>query len=312
MLASDAVSRFVAVASFVAASLMASAAFAQDARDPAAAETLFHQGREAADHRDYATACAKFQESNRLDPAVGTVFNIADCQEKLGKLATAWTLFQEVVQRLPAEDSRRAIAEQRGRALESRVPKLTVRLSANGVADAAVRRDGVLLGSASLNTPLPVDPGEHVIVVEANGTTPKEFRTTLAEGQVTALDVSPGAPLAESSHGPAVASAAQPKHVSGLAYVFGGVGVAGVVTGAVAGALVLSHKSTVDAECSGKLCSQKGLDAAHSGKTLGVVSTVGFAVGVVGLGASTYLFLSGTPSKDERAQAYAVGVRGRW
>ena len=38
---------------------------------------------------------------DRLDPAIGTVFNIADCEEKLGRLATSWTLFQEVVQRLP-------------------------------------------------------------------------------------------------------------------------------------------------------------------------------------------------------------------
>ena len=81
----------------VSALLASTPARAQDARDPAAAEALFREGRTAAQKKDFTTACAKFRESNRLDPAVGTVFNIADCEERLGRLATSWTLFQEVV-----------------------------------------------------------------------------------------------------------------------------------------------------------------------------------------------------------------------
>src|SRR5258706_12849365 len=81
--------------------------------DPAAAEVLFRQGRALADKGDYQGACAKFRESGRLDPAIGTTFNIADCDERLGHLAQAWTLFGEVVQRLPPEDKRRQIAQKR-------------------------------------------------------------------------------------------------------------------------------------------------------------------------------------------------------
>src|SRR5882724_10827634 len=145
---------------------------AEDTRDPAAAEELFRQGRAASEKRDFNTACAKFRESNRLDPAVGTVFNIADCEEKLGRLATAWTLFQEVVQRLPPADNRRAIAEQRASKLEPRVPKLSIRLAHSARSDVTVRRDGVSLGTASLDTPLPVDPGDHVVIVEGPGMRP--------------------------------------------------------------------------------------------------------------------------------------------
>src|SRR5450432_676614 len=144
--------RFGLVGLALVGTLLASApARADDARDPAAAEELFRQGRAASQKKDFTTACAKFRESNRLDPAVGTVFNIADCEEKLGRLATSWTMFQEVVQRLSADDNRRAIAEQRARALESRVPKLSIRLAHTDRSAVVVRRDGVSLGTASLD-----------------------------------------------------------------------------------------------------------------------------------------------------------------
>src|SRR5262249_55537702 len=50
-------------------------------RDPAAAEALFRQGRQAMEAKDFATACPKFAESQRLDPAVGTLMNWATCEE---------------------------------------------------------------------------------------------------------------------------------------------------------------------------------------------------------------------------------------
>ncbi len=47
-------------------------------RDPAAAEALFRSGRVAIEKGDYASACPKFEESSRLDPAVGTTCNLPD------------------------------------------------------------------------------------------------------------------------------------------------------------------------------------------------------------------------------------------
>jgi hypothetical protein len=252
-----------------------------------------------------------------LDPAVGTVFNIADCEEKLGRLATSWTLFQEVVQRLPPADNRRAIAEQRSSKLEPRVPKLSIHLGGTARTDVTVRRDGVSLGSASLDTPLPVDPGDHVVIVEAPGARPAEFHARVAEGDNAVLAVSVGEALpAGEQTGTGIgtgtgAGERTPSHTA--AYVVGGLGVAGLVTGAIAGVLTLSKKSTVNSECIGKECSQAGLDAANAGKTLGVVTTVGLITGVVGLGAAAYLFVSApSPTESARSSAYLVGIRAKW
>src|SRR5262245_10219582 len=170
----------------------APAALAQ-ATDPAAAEALFREGRTLADAGDYAGACSKFRESERLDPAIGTVFNIADCEERQGHLARAWTLYREVAQRLPQSDGRRAIAEQRVSALEPKLPRLNVRLGPNAPATSRVEKDGVELGAASLGSELPLDPGAHVVRVSAPGRETQEYRVNLSEAEHLTLDVEPGA-----------------------------------------------------------------------------------------------------------------------
>ena len=83
-----------------------------------------------------------------------------------------------------------------------------------------------------------------------------------------------------------------------MGYVLAGVGAAGVVVGGVTGIMVLNKKKTADAHCYPELraCDQEGVDANESGRTLGTVSTIGFAVGLVGLGLGTYFILT---SDDE-------------
>src|SRR5689334_25276356 len=138
------VSRFAALAALTLAS---GSAFAQQ-RDATTGEALFRAGRTAAEKDDYSTACPKFEESNRLDPALGTVFNLADCDEHIGKIATAWQLFKEVAQRLPPGDDRIGIANGRAAALEPRLPKLLLKVKTPLPSGTTVLRDGVELGNA--------------------------------------------------------------------------------------------------------------------------------------------------------------------
>jgi len=72
----------------------------------AASVALFDEGRAALQRGDLAVACSKFQESNRLDPAVGTAFNLANCEEQRGRTSTAWALFREVAARMKPDDPR--------------------------------------------------------------------------------------------------------------------------------------------------------------------------------------------------------------
>lgn len=236
---------------------------------------------------NYDIACARLRDSDRLDPAVGTRFNLADCEERRGRVATAWSLFRGVLSELGAEDDRRPIAEQRARALEPRLSYLTLQRASDTPPGARLRLDGVELGEGSFGVALPLDPGAHELVLLADGK--EERRTvTLTERQRTELPVRFAPPPATVD----AVSDGSARRTAG--YVVGGVGVAGALTGIVAGIVTLGKKSTANDHCDDarRICDQTGRDANESGKTFGVVSGVGFGVGVVGLATGAYLLLT--------------------
>jgi hypothetical protein len=95
---------------------------------------------------------------------------------------------------------------------------------------------------------------------------------------------------------PVAAPAAQeadtsPKKNNTLAYVALGVGGAGLLVGTITGVMAMSKKS--DLECQGKACPSSQEDALDSAKTMATVSTVGFSVGLVGVGVGVVLLLTG-------------------
>jgi hypothetical protein len=283
----------------------------------AAAEALFDSGRQAMAAGDFPKACQQFRESRRLDPAVGTDFNLADCEEKRGQLATAWQLFRAVEQRLPSSDERQVIARDRARALEGRVPKLTLHLGAAAPRDATIRDGNVALGAASFDVALPMDPGPHELVVSAPGYEPKSFPITLAEAEIRTVEVTPGARASASAGSSGETLPASPASVAGaeskgsgtrtLGFVLGGVGVAGLAVGGVSGLMVLGKKKTVDAHCDDrKVCSQTGTDAASAGHTLQIISNVGWVVGVVGVGVGAYFVLSGPSGSSSPSTTAAI------
>jgi hypothetical protein len=257
--------------------------------DPAAAEALFRDGRAAAQKGDWDTACPKLRESQRLDPAAGTLLNLADCEEHRGKVATAWQLYRQVVESLPDTDERVPLAKKRAADLERRLPHLTVRFAGPAPSGTKIVRNDIELSDASLGSALPVDPGTYKIVVTAPGRQPSSTEVVVAEGASPAIDVRAGAPLGGTEMPPPTKASTH-----SAAWVVGGIGVAGLGVGAVAGILTLGKKGTVDDNCNAdKRCNPTGYDAAQSGKTLGMVTTTGLIVGAIGVGVGAYLLLSG-------------------
>lgn len=264
----------------------------------------------------YDIACARFRDSDKLDPAVGTRFNLADCEERRGRVATAWSLFRGVLSELAEDDDRRPIAQQRVRALEPRLPYLTMQRASATPAGVRVRIDGVELGEGSLGVALPMDPGVHdLVLVPPEGGEGQHRTFALREGEHRDLPIVLGAdaPLAGAGEAPAgepfLAGGSRQKWI----YIAGGVGVAGVLFGAVTGVVALNKKSTADANCSDerRVCNQAGVEANESGKTYGVLSGVGLGVGVVGLAAGAYLWLT-APKAPTHAAHPSIPVHRRW
>ena len=135
-----------------------------------AAEALFVEGKRLVAAGQFAEACTKFGESERLDAAPGTLLNLADCYEKVGRLASAWLSFREAAEIAQREDraSWADVAWARARLLEPRLPTLTVTVDAKtAVPGLEISRDGVRLAPSMWGVPVPVDPATSRIEVRA-------------------------------------------------------------------------------------------------------------------------------------------------
>ena len=143
------------------------------AGNAAAAQALFNRARTAMDAKDYDTACQRFTESNRLDPAVGTVLNLGVCEAARGRVATAWELFRAAYEKLEPSDPRSEYAKSHADALEPRLPKLTLKLASDAPPNTTVQEGDVSYSGAAFGVPLPIDPGKHTLVVAAPGHDPR-------------------------------------------------------------------------------------------------------------------------------------------
>ncbi|MEA2748145.1 MAG: hypothetical protein QOI41_2288 [Myxococcales bacterium] len=277
------------------------------ADNAAPAGALFRQAREDAARGDYDRACPRFAESLRLTPAAGTMLNLADCEEHRGRLADALEQFQHGLEALPPNDERVAFARERIARLLPRVPH--VRLHA-GTVSVTADLDGVPLGQAALDVALPVNPGTRTIVVHAPGRSDRAYSVVLAEGATLDVAVEPGnaapPPSASPSPSPTPAPDGDTRSSRTLAWTALGIGGVGLATSAVTGILALHSASTVRDHCPNHRCTDPGdIDAASTGKTYATASTIGLAVGVIGIGVASYLFLS-----DRRPSAVIAPMAG--
>jgi len=209
------------------------------AQDQAAAEALFRSAQEAGEQGDWITACDRFEESNRLDPAPGTVLNIARCREKLGQLASAWKSYQEASQKLPSGDRRAKYAKKRAQALEGRVPHLVL-LAPDSDVEFTVEVNGIKFESATLGVALPFDPGKVTVIVRSEGRKDWSSELTLEESDRQEQQLELGEP--GESEAPAAATSGEPASREEESRVLeysllgiGGLGLAAAIGGVLVG-----------------------------------------------------------------------------
>lgn len=150
----------------------------------AAAQVLFEQGRDLLRAGKAAAACPLLEESQRLDPANGTLLALAMCHEAEGKLASAWAEFVRVAHlaKRDGQTSRETWASERAAALRPRLSMLEVRVApeVKQLPRVSVARNGAFLHPGSWDLPVPVDGGEHRITVTAEGYLDWEHVVTIA------------------------------------------------------------------------------------------------------------------------------------
>jgi len=151
-------------------------ALAARAQDPTA-EVLFQRGRELMARDQVAAACPLFAESYRLEPAGGTLQNLAVCHELVGRWATAHASFVELRNlsspsgRFPRPD-RVALANEHIARLAPRVSSVVIDVSRVGSTPITVTIDDREYNRVAFESGVVLDPGDHRVVVAAPGTKP--------------------------------------------------------------------------------------------------------------------------------------------
>lgn len=303
----------------------------------AAADVLFDQGKKLMAHSQFAEACPKFAESQRLDPAPGTLVWLADCYEKNGQTASAWSTYREALAAAKAagQAQRESLAKERIAALEEQVSYLTIRVEdpSGGV---QVKVNGQILGRALWGVPVPYDPG--LLSVEASASERLPFSKKIEikkNGTKQSLDIPRLAPLEappvvsgvlSAPPSPPAASASPLASSTGLvqpadappkrgalrtaSYVLGGTG---LVLGGVGLVLAFSGKSSaqsaIDRCREHTTCSQADLDDHERASR---VNTAGLFLGGVGISAligGAVLFFSSSESAATGARWLSPSVQ---
>ena len=317
----------VAISSIAVLALAAPAA-AQQSESVAAAEQLFDEARRAVDSGDFATACPLFDASYKLDPALGTLLNMASCYEQLGLLASAWGRYREVVSIATKEgdETRIAIARERAAALEPRLPRLTIKGPGAAIRGLEVTRDDVPVDPAVLGAGIYVDPGEHVVAATAPGRRPFSTRVIAVESKVAVveipeLEIEPEAPVETPLTTIRVQEDLDPgrnRRVLGLA--FGGAGVATLATGLGFGLAARSSWQSAfdDGLCDAETlqCTPAGQERTSSARRNALVANVITGAGAAMIIGGAVVYLT-APRRSKIAITPTDGgaamiVEGRW
>lgn len=293
--------------------------------DRALAEALFRQGKQLGEEGRIAEACVKFNESQKLDPALGTLLHLAACYEAEGKTASAWAAFDAAsdLAAQAGQSERAQLARERASALERALHHLVLVVE-HPARDLVVTLDGRELGEAAFSAPLPVDPGQHAVTAGAEGKTPwaHEFEVPSGSGTLTVrvppladASVAAAPSVALSGSADAGPSSAM-KDRRRLGYIVGGAGLAALAVGTFFGVRAARQKSDADEHCNGYYCSQEGLDGHQAARTSAWIANVGVALGLGGVGVGTYFVISSyrpePPAGSAQRQGIALSVGGKF
>ena len=278
------------------------------ARDPAAAEALFRSGRQLLQEARLEEAYSKFEESYRLDPTAGALFNQGECRMKQGKTASAWALYQQAatLADVQGKPDLFELAGTRATQLQTDLSYLTFHV-AKPVPGLEVLRDGVLVGRAQFDVSLPIDPGRHSISVRAPGYEGLELAVVVGEKhdrqtiniptlKEKALPIPPPQRRVVTPQAPASEPGPWP-------WVVGAAGATSLVVGSISGILAIRENHRMNDACPDRLnCSRDVLQAQGRRDLETNIAWIGIPVGLVALGgAATWMYYSQRADKPAQA-----------
>jgi hypothetical protein len=239
-------------------------------------------------------ACSHFAASHRLAPsAAGPWLNLALCEERRGHLSAAAHLLREWLAAGVGDEDQRRIAGEHIENVEKLLPVLIVVCAAP--TPCTLRIDG---GDHRPESPLRLDPGEHVVEVQWGNGAVGRPTITLESSERRQLELEPGPPPIPSES----REQEQPSNPwRNAGFVTLGLGGIGLATCLVSGAMVWGKKQQVEELCPDGVCTTtQGMHAARQGEVLSTVSVVSGGIGLAAGAVGMWLLLHRPPGPHDR------------
>jgi hypothetical protein len=258
------------------------------------ARALFDKARTAIEKGDVNQACELFEQSQKLDPSIGTEFYLGDCYERQGKKRQAAERFRHVAELASQVGAaeHRTHAIERAQKVEANLLQLTLR---GAPSDAQILVDGAVFAP---NRPTYLDEGAHSVTVSRSGFVP--FSTTVAGRGAVELDLSAAAtqPATVPSAGTASGVPASPIMPIGIATL--AIGGAGLIVGGAFGVHALVVYGDSDTECdASNACSDIGLELRRDAADSAALSNGFLIAGGITAAAGIVTMIIGATLGDE-------------
>jgi hypothetical protein len=283
--------------------------------DKAAAASLFAEAGKLVEAGQAAAACAKYEESLRLYDGMSTRYFLADCDERVGKLASAWGMFLEVAAKARAlgDAAKEARAMERAAAVKGRVSHVIVVVEGARGARFEVRRDGGPVGKTEWGQALPSDPGEHLFEASEPAKRSWSARVVVPPGGQIATVVVPALEDGPAPESPPLAvtpdegarGGGNAQRIAGGALA--GAGVVGLGVAAALGFGAKARFNDASPDCNGDRCTQEGVNIRADAVGRAGVATVVFGVALGALVGGGALWLTAPRGRGKGRSAVWFG-----
>jgi hypothetical protein len=268
--------------------------------DKDVARDIARKGAEYYDGGDFERAREHFHRAYGVVRAPTLALMEARSLVKLGRLAEATAAYSKAVTANDEgnETFRRATSEARTEltALSPKVPSIRAAFSGNEPRP-IVRVDGYPLVGA---TPVPLNPGTHVITISQPGMADSWQSVTLGEGEQRTIT------FAAAAQDRAATPTEPSSALTPLMWTAFGIGGAGIAAGLVTGAVALSKKSDLDASCNGPACPPGFEDDLADYRHFRTASIVSYIVGVAGIAGGAVILATKPKASPVAAQLRAT------
>lgn len=277
--------------------------------DKNAAKKEYTAGTAAFERREFEAALARFRASYDIVASPNSHLMIARALMELGRPAEAYVELGGVIAEVEATAAHDKYAETARAAqalrqdLEAKLAFVTVQVPAR-----------VTVGEREVpvvawGQPLPFAAGPAKVTVTPRVGEARTEELSLVGGARVDIDLQPPPPVPPPAPAPAVAPAvAEPPPVRGrgrqraVAWVLGGIGVAGLGTFAVLTAVNDRAYRDLDADCEDDDCSRALTDAAAHDRALQAYGNASLGLGIAGLATGVLLYVTAPPAARATAR----------